>query len=68
MRSSLLNRLATPRRNFDPNNREDLLELKYFIQKGVWKNKCPFYEEFPWEDIPAMCKHKYAELMLAKVK
>lgn len=68
MRSSMLNRLATPRRNFDPTNREDLLELKYFIQKGVWKDRCPFYEEFPWEDIPAMCKHKYAEHMLAKVK
>jgi hypothetical protein len=68
MRSSMLNRLATPRRNFDPTNRLDLLELKYFIQKGVWKDKCPFYEEFPWEDIPAMCKHKYAEHMISKVK
>lgn len=45
-----------------------MLELKHFIQKGVWKSKCPFYEEFPWEDIPAMCKHKYAEHMLVKVK
>ncbi len=68
MRSSLLNRLAEPRRIFDPTKREDLLELKYFIQKGVWKAKCPFYEEFPWEDIPAMWKHKYSEYMLVKLK
>ncbi len=68
MRSSILNRIAMPRRAFDPKKREDLLELKHFIKTGSWKEHCPFYEEFPWEDIPAMCKHKYAEYMLAKVK
>ena len=64
MRSSLLNRLAVPRRTFNPSKKEDQQELKHFIKHGVWKGSCPFYEEFPWDDIPAMCKHKYAEYML----
>ncbi len=68
MRSSLLNRLSAPRRIFDPTDRVDQLELKHFVKNGFWKNGCPFYEEFPWDDIPAMCKHKYAEYMLSKLK
>ena len=68
MRASLLNRMTEPRRIFDPTKREDQMELKHFIKNGAWKAKCPFYEEFPWDDIPAMCKHKYSEYMLAKVK
>jgi hypothetical protein len=56
------------RRLFDPTKKEDLLELKYFMINGKWKKGCPFYQEYPWEDIPAMCKDKYTAHQLAKLK
>lgn len=48
------------RRPFDPSKDEDQMELKYFLENRKWKNGCPFEIEYPWEDIPAMCKEKYA--------
>jgi hypothetical protein len=56
------------RRIFDPSSKQDLLELKHFIENKHWKNGCPFFVEYPWEDIPAMCKDKYASHMLAHLK
>lgn len=56
------------RRLFDPAKKNDLLELKYFMLNGKWKQGCPFYQEYPWEDIPAMCKDKYTAHQLAKLK
>lgn len=56
------------RRKFDPTSKIDLLELKYFLTNNKWRNVCPFYVEYPWEDIPAMCKDKYATFMLSQVK
>lgn len=56
------------RRLFDPSKRNDLIELKYFMLHGRWRDKCPFYAEYPWEDIPAMCKDKYAKYTLSKLK
>lgn len=56
------------RRLFDPTKKEDLLELKYFMDTGKWYRGCPFYQEYPWEDIPAMCKDKYTAHQLAKLK
>lgn len=64
--SKLLN--INPRRTFDPASKEDQLELKYYMKNQKWKNGCPFFSEYPWEDIPAMCKDKYAGYMLMKVK
>ena len=56
------------RREFNPSNKEDLKELKYFIENKQWRDGCPFYAEFPWEDIPVMCLEKYARDSLAKLK
>ena len=56
------------RKVFDPADKNDLKELQYFLKNNHWKNGCPFYMEYPWEDIPAMCKDKYASYMLAKMK
>ena len=56
------------RRLFDPNKKSDLLELKFYLENSKWRNGCPFYVEYPWEDIPAMCKDKYALHMLSKLK
>ena len=67
MRYSKLNSLVS-RRLFDPANMQDLLELKYFLEHSKWKNGCPFYLEEYWEDVPVMCKEKYAVYMLSKLK
>jgi hypothetical protein len=67
MRYSKLNNFHE-RRLFDPNKKSDLLELKFYLENSKWRNGCPFYVEYPWEDIPAMCKDKYALHMLSKLK
>lgn len=67
MRFSKLNNF-NPRRLFDPTKKADLLELKFYLVNNKWRNGCPFYVEYPWEDIPAMCKDKYAVHMLSKIK
>jgi hypothetical protein len=55
------------RRAFDPAKVEDQMELKFFLENRRWKNGCPFEIEYPWEDIPAMCKEKYALYKLQEV-
>lgn len=67
MKYSKLNNFHA-RRRFDPSQKNDLLELKYFLENMTWRNGCPFYLEDPWEDIPAMCKDKYTTFMLSKLK
>lgn len=67
MRYSKLN-AVTERRIFDPAKRNDQLELKFYIINGRWQGKCPFYAEYPWEDIPAMCKDKYTAYQLSRLK
>lgn len=57
-----------PRRIFDPSKKEDIAELKYFLKHNKWKNYCPFYAVYPWEDIPAMCLEIYAKYSLGKLK
>lgn len=57
-----------PRREFNPSNKNDLKELKYFVANKQWRDGCPFYAEYPWEDIPAMCLEKYASYSLSKLK
>jgi hypothetical protein len=67
MHYSLLNSVIN-RRLFDPAKDEDLAELKHFIDTNQWINNCPFYLEEYWDNIPAMCMHKYAHHMLSKFK
>lgn len=62
-----LNHVRT-RRAFDPANREDQLELKYFIENKKWRDGCPFFLEFPYLDIPAMCNVRYTEYSLSLMK
>ena len=61
-------RAFNERREFDPSSKKDLRELKFFKEKGKWKEGCPFYLEDPFIEVPAMCYHKYTEYMLTKVK
>ena len=55
------------RRLFDASRKEDLHELKYFLENDKWEKGCPFYLEDPFEDIPSMCKDKFTRLMLETV-
>jgi hypothetical protein len=61
-------RSFNPRREFDPANKQDLLELKFFKRNGKWKNGCPFYLEDPFIEVPAMCESKFTNHMLDKMK
>jgi hypothetical protein len=61
-------RSFNPRREFDPANKKDLLELKFFKKNGKWKNGCPFYLEDPYIEVPAMCESKFTNHMLDKMK
>jgi len=63
-----LRKTQAERRQFDPSNRKDLLDLKYFKTTGRWKGSCPFYLEDPFIDVPGMCYRKYTDYMIDKVK
>ena len=67
MHYTKLNLVANQRRVFDPSNKQDLMELKHFIQHNRWIENCPFYLEEYWDNIPTMCLHKYAVYMLVSL-
>jgi hypothetical protein len=65
---TVLRSLLPERRRFDVKSTTDLKELSFFIKNHTWKNSCPFYLEWPYTDIPTMCKSKLTEYVLKKVK
>ena len=67
MNLSTFRRSFNPRREFDPSNKKDLEEFKFFKKNGKWKNGCPFYLEDPFVEIPAMCESKFTNHMLEKM-
>ena len=62
-----LNDVVTTRRRFDPANSADLKELAFFKKNRTWRNTCPFYVEWPFQDVVTMCQTKYTEYMLRKL-
>jgi hypothetical protein len=58
---------ANKRRRFNPADTKDLKELSYFKKHGTWKSGCPFYIEWPFNDVVSMCYSKYTDFMLAKL-
>lgn len=57
------------RRKFDPSNKEDLQALRYFMKTNSWgAGGCPFYLEWPYQDIVSMCQSKYTAYMLHKLE
>lgn len=64
--SPTIARFLKQRRFFDPKKKEDLKELSFFLKNNKWKQGCPFYVEWPYENIVAMCQEKYAKHMLTK--
>ena len=67
MNLSTFRRSFNPRREFDPSNKTDLEEFKFFKKNGKWKNGCPFFLEDPFVEIPAMCESKFTNHMLDKM-
>jgi hypothetical protein len=66
--SSILAGQTQTQRKFNPADKKDLLELKFFKENKKWKNKCPFVLTFPYLEIPNMCDSMYTEHMLSKMK
>ena len=63
-----LSEISLQRRKFDPSNKSDLYELAYFKKNNKWRTSCPFYLEWPYQDIISMCHNKYTEFMLNKLE
>ena len=66
--STLNQYTATRRHKFDPSSKQDLIELAYFKNNGKWKEGCPFYLEWPYQDIVSMCQSKYTEYMCSLIE
>ena len=62
-----LSDFANRRRRFDPNSKDDLKEFSYFKKHNRWRESCPFFLEWPYQDIATMCNAKYADFMLIKI-
>lgn len=67
-RTSVLEKILTTRREFDPENPHHLDELRFYIEHGKWKLTCPFIAEEPYDDIPVSCLAKYAKHCLTQKK
>jgi len=48
-----------PKREFDPGSKEDLAEYAYFLQKGTWREGCPFIVEWPFLNVISMIEHRF---------
>ena len=58
MDNNIMKRLD--KRKFNPSNKKDLVELKFFIKNGKWKTTCPFEVEYPYLNVVDMILHKFA--------
>lgn len=47
------------KRMFNPSNKKDLAELKFFIKNGKWKTTCPFETEHPYLNVVDMVLRKF---------
>lgn len=62
-----LSQFSMSRRKFNPESKVDLAELAFFKKHSKWKYGCPFYLEWPYQDIVSMCQARYTEHMLSKL-
>jgi len=46
------------KREFNPTDKTDLQEYRYFLDNSTWKNGCPFIIEWPFLNVIDMIKHK----------
>lgn len=47
-----------PKREFNPNSKQDLVEYQHFITTGGWKAGCPFLVEWPFITVPDTIQDK----------
>lgn len=64
---TILSDYSLKRRKFDPSKVEDLKALRHYMKTNTWKDGCPFYLEWPFQDIITMCQTKYTRYMLNKL-
>jgi hypothetical protein len=65
MYKSCIETHALQRRTFDPGNKKDINEFRYFMANHQWpQRQCPFYLEWPYLTIPDMIKDKFARYTL----
>lgn len=59
-----------PKRKFNPSQKDDLMEYKFFVDNSQWRNNCPFELEWPYLTIPEMIRdkliNKYLKTMIEK--
>jgi len=65
---TILSDIANSRHKFNPIDKNDLKEFSYFKKNGKWRDTCPFFLEWPFQDISTMCNAKYADYMLKSLK
>jgi hypothetical protein len=57
------------RHQFEPSSKDDMRLAKRFFNSMRWgENGCPFFLEWPYEDIPYMLKTKITEYHLKGLK
>jgi len=63
----LLSQSVYPKRIFNPESPEDLKVFENFTNQLAWHGPCPFYLEWPYEEIPAMIKDKILQKHLGQI-
>jgi hypothetical protein len=64
--ASVLGQAKPVRRDFDPTKKDDLLELRYFLDNNKWRNGCPFRLVGEFSEIPYQCLVRFAKAKLPK--
>jgi len=59
--------LTITKRKFNPSDLHDLLEYKYFKNKGTWQSSCPFVLEWPYVNVPMMLDDLIVNHYLASI-
>ena len=58
------------KRFFDPSNKSDVKEYKFFLDNDKWKNNCPFILEWPYLTVTDMIRTQlidhYIDIMVNK--
>ena len=65
MYKSRIEQTARSRKFFDPSNKKDIIEFRFFMTHGKWPaHQCPFYLEWPYLTIPDMIKDRFTKYTL----
>jgi hypothetical protein len=56
-----------PRIQFDPSNKQHMLDFARFVKYNSWRNGCQYFLEDPYSDIPSMIRAKIADYTLSKL-